>query len=227
MKEIILTTGQKTIVDKEDYDMLTKFSQYWRLSGRYVICVKEGRVVRMHRLIMNPKDNEIVDHKNNNTLDNRKSNLRITDYSGNSRNASKTKSKTTSKYKGVSWCKNMNAWKVYCGKEHLGYYSDEIAGAIIYNQKAIELFGEYAKLNDVEGIDIITENYLIKRKKKSKYKGITFNKSKNKWEAQIYHNKKTKKIGTANTEDEAYSILLKYIADSDDKDLKNRYLNSD
>jgi len=53
MREILLTIGEKAIVDDEDYEMLTKFSQFWRLSGRYVICVKNGKLVRMHRLIMN------------------------------------------------------------------------------------------------------------------------------------------------------------------------------
>ena len=222
MREILLTSGEKAIVDDEDYEMLTKFSQFWRLSGRYVICVKNGKLVRMHRLIMNPSDDEIVDHKNGDTLDNRRENLRITNYSGNSRNARKTSSPTTSIYKGVSWCKRMNAWKAYCNKEHLGYYSDEVAGAIAYNKRAKELFGEFAKLNDVEGIEIRLEDYLIKRKPKSKYKGVTFNKSKNKWEAQVYENKKVKKIGTSNTEDGAYKILVEYVSDKDE--LRKRYI---
>lgn len=72
--------------------MLTKFSQFWRLSKHYVICVKNGKLVRMHRLVMNPSDDEIVDHKNGDTLDNRMENLRITNYSGNSRNTKKTSS---------------------------------------------------------------------------------------------------------------------------------------
>ena len=31
----------------------------------------------------------------------------------------------------------------------LGMYTDEQEGALAYNKKAIELFGEYAKLNEV------------------------------------------------------------------------------
>lgn len=182
----------------------------------------------MHRLLINPKDNEIVDHRNNNPLDNQKHNLRIADNSGNTRNAKKTSKKTTSKYKGVSFNKPSKSWKVgifskESGKEHLGYYSNEIAGALAYNKRAKELFGEFAYLNDVGGIEIEPEDYLIKRKPMSKYKGVTFNKSKNKWEAQVYQDKKVKKLGTANSEEEAYKILVDYVCQYEE--LRKRYLD--
>jgi hypothetical protein len=34
---------------------------------------------------------------------------------------------------------------------HIGSYKTEIEAAKAYNKKAIELFGEYAKINKIEG----------------------------------------------------------------------------
>lgn len=44
------------------------------------------RFVKMHREITNAPKDKVVDHINGNTLDNRKSNLRITDAFGNAQN---------------------------------------------------------------------------------------------------------------------------------------------
>lgn len=57
----------------------------------------------------------------------------------------------TSKYKGVSWCKEKKLWQAYItcnGKRYtLGRYADEEVAANAYNVKALELFGEFAVLN--------------------------------------------------------------------------------
>jgi group I intron endonuclease len=61
----------------------------------------------------------------------------------------KIKKNTTSKYVGVN--KRNNKWRSrihYKNKEiYLGYFFTEIEAAIAYNKKAVELFGENAKLN--------------------------------------------------------------------------------
>lgn len=57
----------------------------------------------------------------------------------------------TSKYKGVSWSKTMNKWhaRLYHKKPYLlGYFDNEIDAAIAYNNKAIELYGSSAELNE-------------------------------------------------------------------------------
>ncbi len=57
----------------------------------------------------------------------------------------------SSKYKGVSWDKGRKKWKVYIqlsGKlSTIGYYRKEIVAAKAYDQKAKELFGEFANTN--------------------------------------------------------------------------------
>ena len=65
----------------------------------------------------------------------------------------KKHTKATSSYLGVSWFKrdsNWRAWLKYNGKQlHLGYFSSEKEAALDYNKKAVELFGEFARLNVV------------------------------------------------------------------------------
>lgn len=50
----------------------------------------------------------VIDHINNDPLDNRLENLQIIT---NRENASKDKQNKTSKYTGVSWCKHYNKWR--------------------------------------------------------------------------------------------------------------------
>ena len=60
---------------------------------------------------MNANGN-IVDHKNSNTLDNRKSNLRVVPDCNNSMNRKSRNRNNTSGYRNVSWNKNDNKWLV-------------------------------------------------------------------------------------------------------------------
>lgn len=56
-----------------------------------------------------------------------------------------------SKYKGVWRCGNKWRSVIYFNKQHinLGYFTDETEAAQAYNEKANELFGEYAVLNEI------------------------------------------------------------------------------
>jgi len=60
--------------------------------------------------------------------------------------------KKSSKFKGVSV--KGKRWRAYitvkCIRYHIGIYDSEKIAALRYNQKAKELFGEFAKLNVVE-----------------------------------------------------------------------------
>jgi group I intron endonuclease len=62
--------------------------------------------------------------------------------------------KDTSKYRGVTWNSRDKAWYAYIGKNYksyyIGYFHNEIEAALAYNKKAIELFGENAKLNIID-----------------------------------------------------------------------------
>lgn len=59
----------------------------------------------------------------------------------------------TSKYKGVYWDEEANKWRAGIQKSgkvyRLGMFTDETEAAKAYNEKAKELFGEYANLNKI------------------------------------------------------------------------------
>lgn len=160
MKLIKLTQGKYAKVDDEDFEWLNQFK--WCASSKkkklnYFMAVTnisiggKGKQLSMSRLIMGEPNNLMVDHVNHNSLDNRRSNLRICSRGENNRNQRKTKGQ--SRFKGVVWYKPLNKWKAQLTKQgkchYLGYFSLEKEAALAYNLKALELFGEFAHLNKV------------------------------------------------------------------------------
>jgi len=149
-----------TFVEEVDYQTLRLWEyRLSRLIGRnttYIKTSKNSRKILLHRLIMgleNGPTSVLVDHIDGNGLNNLRDNLRITDNSGNMRNARKRLSETSSLYKGVHKHSNNKSkpWHVsitLSGKrQFLGYYRTEIEAATAYNKAAIELFGPMAFLN--------------------------------------------------------------------------------
>ena len=82
----------------------------------------------------------VVDHVNDDPLDNRVENLQIVTQRFNSK---KNQVMYSSKYKGVSWYKNNNKWVSHIrinGKlNHLGYFNCELSAALAYQNKIKEI----------------------------------------------------------------------------------------
>lgn len=142
-------------IDPEDKPLLDRYRWYVRKTHgsnnlQYAYGLVDGKFMPMHRLIMNPSPSQDVDHINGNGLDNRKSNLRCCSRSQNMANSG-IRSHNTSGYKGVSWDKFRNKWKAsmtYNGKTlFLARTDDPIEAAKIYDRKALELHGEFARVN--------------------------------------------------------------------------------
>lgn len=152
----------KYLIDGEYYDKVKSYNWHAYYSPNtksfYIstnIRKNNGKytLLRLHRLITDAPKGMCIDHINHNTLDNRKTNLRICTNAENQRNSRKHFDGITSKYKGVSWKKHAKKFVAkirYCGKDkHLGYFDNELDAAIAYNNAAIKYYGEYAKLNEV------------------------------------------------------------------------------
>ena len=110
----------------------------------------------MHTLIMDNMHsscNIVVDHINGNTLDNRKSNLRVVTQSKNMAHRLRPKRKGSSKYWGVYYVKKHKRWrasiKVNRKTRYLGHFKQEKDAARAYNEAALFHFGECATLNPV------------------------------------------------------------------------------
>ena len=150
-----LPDGTPLTVDADDVAALLRFSWYRSTDLNrnidYAYTKIDGKSIYMHRLIMNAPDDAIVDHIDGDGLNNKKNNLRLVTKSQNGMNAKK-KTKTTSKFKGVSFHKRTGKWRAYgrsalTGKVYdLGYYSLEIRAAQVYNEFCVK-HNPYARLN--------------------------------------------------------------------------------
>ena len=158
---ILLTKGLVAIVSPEDYERLAKYKWHSARHGRSVYAQhgtgsakrgrRRGHLVMMHREVMGVEDDRLVDHRNHNGLDNRRSNLRIATWEENCWNKRKPIGESSSRFKGAMWDKRRSQWQVQIGhngkKIFIGYFDDEEEAARAYDAKAKELFGEYAALN--------------------------------------------------------------------------------
>ncbi len=109
------------------------------------------KTLPLHRFITNAPADALVDHKNpDDTLDNRRSNLRLATRSENKQN-SRSHRGSRSRFKGVSWCNDRSKWRTHIrvnGKlKSFGRYHSETEAAKAYDVAARELFGEFAYLN--------------------------------------------------------------------------------
>ena len=150
MKIIYTKKRQEIYVDSHNHDWLSIFR--WHITGDgYAYTNIKGDRVPMHKLVArNFNTGLIVDHINRVRLDNREKNLRLVTYAQNLKNQ-KIRMGGTSKYKGVSFCKRDNKWKVQiCSdyrKIYIGRFEIEKDAAIAYNEAAKKYHGEYANIN--------------------------------------------------------------------------------
>jgi hypothetical protein len=91
-----------------------------------------------------------LDHKNGCPKDNRLQNLRLATRSQNTINR-KSHKNTTSPYLGVCLVTKSQKWRASIGssRTYLGEYDSEVKAAKAYNKAAKELYGEYARLNNI------------------------------------------------------------------------------
>jgi hypothetical protein len=157
-RRIYLGESEWTILDQEDYYRLGHLK--WCITANkytfYAVrFAKTGhrkiKPVKLHREIMGAPAGRLVDHKNGNGLDNRRDNLRLATYSQNACNRRRDKSKTSSRFVGVSFKKRDNNWAArinYKGKTiSLGRFGSELDAAKAYDLAAVKYHGEFARLN--------------------------------------------------------------------------------
>jgi hypothetical protein len=162
MKKIPLSRGLFALVDDDDFEFLNQWKWYAAAYGKgYTYAVRtlvrpngNNGVLKMHRVIMNAPTDMVVDHKNHDCLDNRKSNLRICSRSQNSMNSCARRG-TASGLKGVCRAKK-GMWtagiRVQGKMIHLGTFSDKALAAKAYDQAAVKYFKDFAKLNFPEAL---------------------------------------------------------------------------
>lgn len=164
MKKIELTQDQVTWVDDWNFEELNQYKWYakWDESTKGYYAARNESMglgkrttIRMHAQIMKTPKGMRTDHINGNTLFNLESNLRICNASENNRNRGRTIN-NKSGYKGVSWHKHTRKFQSqirHDGKViYLGYFDNPIDAAVVYDAKAKELHGEFARVNFPTGL---------------------------------------------------------------------------
>lgn len=110
-------------IDLEDLERVINFPYTWYAkynhtndcfyvySSPYCPETQKCKPLFLHQFIMNA-EGKTVDHRDNDTFNNRKSNLRISTDSDNSKNRKSKNKNNTSGYRNVSWSKSENKWLV-------------------------------------------------------------------------------------------------------------------
>lgn len=162
MKTVVLhgihAQGRVALVDDADYGLVMRYR--WHVnrvsSSRrkpYAVTDVPSAATKcgytslsMHKLITGYA---MTDHRNRNTLDNQRSNLREVTNSQNQMNA--VGRGGSSQFKGVRWRKDRSKWVATINLNYkrmrVGSFADETEAALAYDRAARELFGEFALLN--------------------------------------------------------------------------------
>lgn len=129
MKTIPLTNGGEAIVDDDMYVQLAKFK--WRRDAcgyarRQTSKGGLARAIFVHQVVL--PGHSVVDHINQNKLDNRRENLRPSTKQKNAVN-SKRRVTNTSGYKNVTQFKPYNRWRAHVTRNykhiHLGLFDQK------------------------------------------------------------------------------------------------------
>lgn len=126
MPWIKLTQGYATLVDDEDYEMLSRVNWFANV-GLQVRAVRmvNRQMIYMHRQITGAEVGQEVDHIDRNPLNNTRRNLRIVTHEENMQNTLRSLNK-----KGYCWNARARLYSVYLdrpgkSRKYLGYAKTE------------------------------------------------------------------------------------------------------
>lgn len=162
-------------VSDEDYPDLTLHSWYehkskhtgnsyaYRLEPYIcpILNIRRRRKIYMHRQITKAGCGYVVDHRDGCTLNNRRSNLRITTGTFNNANRDLSEIVCCTGYRGVSktpYGKYRARIKFHEVKYHLGNFMTAEEAARAYDEEALRLFGEFAWVNFDTRQDCVSES---------------------------------------------------------------------
>jgi len=155
---IPLTQNKVATVDRRDFEWLSRHKWHAKkLGGKFYACrTEKGRTILMHREIMQAPEGMVVDHQKDNTLNNRRRNLRVCTQAQNRANSRPHGGR--SGFKGVY--PQGDKWYGVVerdGKQHYaGSFPTPELAARARDRLAIQLFGPYAWLNFPEEAHIVS-----------------------------------------------------------------------
>lgn len=142
-------SGEIFLLDGDDfykYKNCPAHIKKYNNGDKYLRIKYNGKWDVFHRLIMNAKASQLVDHINNDTMDNRKSNLRFVTRQQNAFNH-KVFINNTSGVSGICFDKKNNRWYAQIMHSYhnnfLGYFDTKDQAIIARKQAEEQYFGEY------------------------------------------------------------------------------------
>jgi len=143
MRIIQLTLGYTTQIDDEDYARVTKYSWHAHFASNkvYARARINYKLTYLHRYILNAPPDMQVDHKNHDTLDNRRDNLKITTPSQNQRNRSGAPSHSKTGVRGVQKLPS-GRYRVLIQTQHYGVYDTSEEATRVAQEVRTKLYGD-------------------------------------------------------------------------------------
>lgn len=198
----------ETMIDLEDFNKVNSYSgtyyaHYDPSINNYYVRIKipanqngKRKELHLHRIIMNVTDPKLqVDHIYHNTLDNRKSELKVGNQNENQWNQKEPKGYHWHEY-NKKWCARItiNGKGKYLGS----FNTEEEAKEAYLNAKEI-----YHTIED-------NDNKICEFEKsiKKEIKGYYWDKIKNKWKSKIIINKKEIYVGHFDNEEDAHKAYI-------------------
>lgn len=149
--------GEEFYFDLEDFDKIKDYCWWKNDNGYLITSLRNNKKVRMHRLIMDEQDTNVrIDHKDHNTVNNRKYNLRRATNAENTRNG-KLRSTNTSGVTGVRYNDQKGKWTAEITVDYkniyLGAY-DTFEDALKVRKEAEDrYFGEFSYNNSMKAVN--------------------------------------------------------------------------
>lgn len=149
---LALPSGHVALCDAADLPTVERFKWHvlkarntFYVQTKGSVALGQGRTY-LHRLLMGAGPDQLVDHRNHDGLDNRRSNLRLATSGQNNVNAP---GRNATGYRGVHLHPNhlTKPWRARLNNRHLGYFATEWEAAEVYNAAALTEYGEFALLN--------------------------------------------------------------------------------
>lgn len=204
-KEIVAYTK----VSIEDYHSVIQYNWYRHSSKAtriYVVGTVNGKRTSLHKFIIGDAGPyHVIDHINNDTLDNRRENLRIVTVSQNNQNK-RSQANSSSQYIGVYFDKQHKKWVASHSNTRIVTLTNEVHAAKEYDKYIINLYGKDVKTNfpiNSYPSDELKIAKLLKPKKQNLLY-TSYDKKREKYRSRINFNKVEYLCGYYDTELEAH-----------------------
>ena len=165
-REIPLSRGKVATVDAADFDFLMqwkwsalrtqKAGKEWFYAVRVEVIDGKQRMFLMHRVLTDAPKGKVVDHRDRDTLNNRRNNLRVCTNQENSLNtAGWDARKRKSRFKGLWWSKSNKKWVAEFRGRNIGSFQNEEDAARAYDRTALSFAPNFAGLNFPEEASLV------------------------------------------------------------------------